>query len=317
MRCAPRHSKATVTVVVEVGSSSPSGDSSEGSGGPVSRSSRSSGGSSIVDHATSAIKELQIKSAPSPVDSARTSTLIAESNASTPSSASFDADPSSVAPVLPPMSFNPYLASSWSMYPPFHPYNPASAQFLPHDYQRAAPFHAPYPSLTSPTGTEFSHPPSPHFPSDFNHGAGPYSSAAGDFPSAQPYLDPACWPPQHYSPRLGYECMPTPLPHPHQQLYYPPPPPPSNGISTPPSPPDYLFPGHFPGPRRLSEDSNDSFGGAPLPQPTWEQPESAPPKPAQDSVMDQLDRGAVMRRSGVTKFFDIQKVRRGLPRRQC
>lgn len=84
------------------------------------------------------------------------------------------------------------------------------------------------------------------------------------------------------------------------------------GMTTPPSPPD-----HLQLPRRPSDASDASsygrsqniyVGHAP-----WEQYQ-APMAPAVSAaVVQQLQTGGVMRRQGVTKFFDQQKVRSWIP----
>ena len=290
-----------MTLVVEMGSKSPSVESSAGSQAEAPHSASSSSPESIIEHSSVSYNGLHIDFGGLQVDSDRTTTLLAESDGSLPHDDPLEKSTFSNALPTAPQYFDPYLASSYNMHATVFPYSPPAAQDLFFEYQRATSYHSRYPSLATPTSPMFPQIPSAPIHSDLNPSAAPFPS---DHPSAQPFFDPNYYPPQHYPGNPGYDFIPTPPPHPHHQLYYGPP---VNGLSTPPTPPDYLFPTHFPSPRRLSQESNESVhsGGSFMHAP-YEQPQ---PVPQTDSVMDQLERGAVMRRSGTTKFFDMQKVR--------
>lgn len=312
MRCTPRNTTVTLVVELKPGEETPSGsgesdDKAEGSSSDGSQNSIIELDSTSEDSLQSELSnsnDAGVRSAPiAEVERAASRDQVRSVHPATTS------PPPKRSSAPPAIQFNPYLASNYTMASPYGAY-PSSAQDPYYDYQLGSAYHTRFPSCATTSDGDYPPmSPPPFLPTSPPYSTiAPYSTSSADYPpsTASHSQTSLPWTQHHYSPNDTYDYMGSLA---HQQLYYHPS---ATGMSTPPSPPDLLFPGHFP--RRSSHDSSiDSPGPVPFSPLAWDRQEmySGMASPG-NSVLEQLERGEVMRRSGVTKFFDLQKVQLAL-----
>ncbi|ORY59885.1 hypothetical protein BCR35DRAFT_355268 [Leucosporidium creatinivorum] len=307
VRCTPRNTTVTLVVELKPGEETPSGESDDKAEGSSSDASRNS----IVELDSTSEDSLQSELSPS-IDAAVKATHIAEVEVDKPASRQNDdrslhptraSPPTKAASAPPAIQFNPYLANAYAMGSAYGTY-PSSALDPYYDYQLGSAYHTRFPSYATTSDGDYPPmSPTPFLPTSPPYSTvAPYSATSAEFPpsAASHSQAPLPWTQHHYSPNDTYDFV---VSHAHQQLYYNPS---ATGMSTPPSPPDLLFPGHFP--RRSSHDSSVDSTAPPFSSAAWDRQEMYPAMSSpNNSVLEQLERGEVMRRSGVTKFFDMQK----------